>query len=254
MDPKANNYNPDADEHDVGLCTYGEQCGRCSNKTPGTYVEWFDRDGGCDDDWYNERVEYPDDDRCPVIQKVCEDEGAYNYGGELPCVYDVCPNLEGLQETIPEGMVKPGRRCIPKPIKPVDLCDNIEGFQDEVPEGLIWDEKDNTCNKPEEKKKKTCDDVLRMWLLWDQYGRECYIISDDHPSVERQQVLCKWACDDRPFMSIQSWSGMVDSCNNWELDEYASYPRLHVDDLKKVLAHEYQTEIGGGAEFCPAGG
>ena len=41
----------------------GEQCGRCSNSFVG-WVEWFDRDGGCDDDYYNERVEYPYDARC----------------------------------------------------------------------------------------------------------------------------------------------------------------------------------------------
>ena len=39
------------------------QCGRCSNVFVG-WVEWVDRDGGCDDDFYNERVEFPFDDRC----------------------------------------------------------------------------------------------------------------------------------------------------------------------------------------------
>lgn len=52
---------------------------------------------------------------CAEAPPVCEDEEAYNYGEPLPCVYDVCPNLEGLQEEVPEGYVKPGRRCIPKP-------------------------------------------------------------------------------------------------------------------------------------------
>jgi len=41
----------------------GEQCGRCSNVFEG-WVEWYDRDGGCDDDYYNERVPYPGDERC----------------------------------------------------------------------------------------------------------------------------------------------------------------------------------------------
>lgn len=52
----------------------GEQCGRCSNIKPFTYVEWFDRDGGCDGDWYNERVEYPDDERCGYIPPEPEPE------------------------------------------------------------------------------------------------------------------------------------------------------------------------------------
>lgn len=40
-----------------------QQCGRCSNVFVG-WVEWVDRDGGCDDDWYNEREEFPYDNRC----------------------------------------------------------------------------------------------------------------------------------------------------------------------------------------------
>ena len=40
-----------------------EPCGRCSNSFVG-WVTWVDRDGGCDDDYYNERVEYPFDARC----------------------------------------------------------------------------------------------------------------------------------------------------------------------------------------------
>ncbi len=41
-----------------------EQCGRCSNVFVG-WVEWVDRNGGgCDDDWYNEREEFPYDERC----------------------------------------------------------------------------------------------------------------------------------------------------------------------------------------------
>lgn len=160
---------------------------------------------------------------------VCEDEAAWNYGEPLPCVYDVCPNLEGLQETVPDGYIKPGRRCIPKPIKPVDFCDNLEGFQAEVPEGMIWDEETNTCNPPP----PPCDPLFRMWLLWDENGRECYIISSDHPSVERQATLC-FPCSGIPFTSVKSWSGMVDSCDNWELDKYRGFERLYGEDLLNV--------------------
>lgn len=41
----------------------GEQCGRCSTVFEG-WVTWYDRDGGCDGDYYNERHEFPFDKRC----------------------------------------------------------------------------------------------------------------------------------------------------------------------------------------------
>lgn len=105
----------------------GEQCGRCSNKGP-FWVEWYDRDGGCDDDYNNERVEFPPEDGVCGAVFGCTDDSAWNFDPEAnvddnSCVYDVCPNLEGLQETVPEGYVKPGRRCLPAPqnLAPVDV-------------------------------------------------------------------------------------------------------------------------------------
>lgn len=48
----------------VGVLVYadkvqaqGQWCARCSNIKPCTYVTWYDRDGGCDDDWFNQRTE-----------------------------------------------------------------------------------------------------------------------------------------------------------------------------------------------------
>jgi len=78
-----------------------------------------------------------------------------------------------------------------------------------------------------------CKDLFRMWLLWDEMGRECYIISETHPSVDRQKVLC-FPCAEDEFVSVRSWSGMVDSCDNWELDKYRGFERLHGQDLRDV--------------------
>lgn len=71
---------------DVPSPPEGEKCGRCSNAFVG-WVEWYDRDGGCDDDFYNERVEYPYDERCYEncqegnTEKVqTSDSGWYNVG------------------------------------------------------------------------------------------------------------------------------------------------------------------------------
>ncbi len=74
MDSTAVNYNAAA-EVDDGLCEYlpqGEQCGRCSNILPNTYVTWFDRDGGCDNDWYNERQEFPNSVACGYVEPTPE--------------------------------------------------------------------------------------------------------------------------------------------------------------------------------------
>ncbi|MGC8880795.1 MAG: peptidoglycan-binding domain-containing protein [Minisyncoccia bacterium] len=38
--------------------TTGQWCERCSTLKPCTYVRWYDRSGGCDDDFYNERQEF----------------------------------------------------------------------------------------------------------------------------------------------------------------------------------------------------
>lgn len=64
----------------------------------------------------------------PPPVEGCTDPEAWNYDPEADkddgsCVYDVCPNLEGLQEEVPEGYVKPGKRCIPAPVPGPDRVD-----------------------------------------------------------------------------------------------------------------------------------
>jgi hypothetical protein len=52
------------------------------------------------------------------------------------CVADVCPNLGGVQQQIPTGLVKDAAgNCVPPP--PTDVCPNIEGVQTQVPSGMI---------------------------------------------------------------------------------------------------------------------
>ncbi len=56
----------------------------------------------------------------PVL--LCTDPVATNVGGPLPCIYppppvDLCPNIDGVQETIPAGLELRGGLCLP-PIPP----------------------------------------------------------------------------------------------------------------------------------------
>jgi len=64
--------------------------------------------------------------------------------GGLPPVVDVCPNIDGDQAVVPDGLVTDQNgNCIP----PTDLCPNIDGAQDTVPLGLITDANGN-CVPP----------------------------------------------------------------------------------------------------------
>lgn len=56
--------------------TIGEWCERCSDQKPCTLVRWHDRNGGCDDDWYNQRTE--------SIRDLCAGctGGKFCYGGQ----------------------------------------------------------------------------------------------------------------------------------------------------------------------------
>jgi hypothetical protein len=50
---------------------------------------------------------------------TCEDPRATNKGGPLPCVFpaspDVCPNIAGIQLTVPDGLVLVGGECDARP-------------------------------------------------------------------------------------------------------------------------------------------
>ncbi|MDQ3161924.1 MAG: hypothetical protein M3Q92_03710, partial [Actinomycetota bacterium] len=57
-----------------------------------------------------------------------------------PAPVDVCPNLEGMQESVPAGMVKnEAGNCVPLvvPVPVTDVCPNIAGDQSSVPAGMV---------------------------------------------------------------------------------------------------------------------
>jgi hypothetical protein len=221
-----------------------EQCGRCSNVFVG-WVEWVDRDGGCDNDFYNQRVEYPFDERCygvceetkeipglisaprpndqgdlvscQAFRTVDANTGAFcSVRTECEVTYEAC-SADTYAEYGPwsEWVYNEGKEHRSRTVKVYDATTKV------------------LCSEYVETDSR-CKDLFRMWLLWDENGRECYIVSDlGHPSVGRQKTLC-FPCSGVDFVSIKSWSGMVDSCDNWELDEYRSFERLHGQDLRDV--------------------
>jgi len=61
---------------------------------------------------------------------------------------DVCPNIEGIQASVPGGMVKDEQgNCVTPTPPPTDACPNIEGTQASVPGGMVKDEQGN-CVTP----------------------------------------------------------------------------------------------------------
>ena len=62
---------------------------------------------------------------------------------------DVCPNIDGTQAEVPEGMVKDGQgNCVTPPPPPTDVCPNIEGNQATVPAGMVKDGQGNCVTPP----------------------------------------------------------------------------------------------------------
>ena len=62
---------------------------------------------------------------------------------------DVCPNIDGNQAEVPDGMVKDEQgNCVTPPPPPTDVCPNIDGNQAEVPDGMVEDEQGNCVTPP----------------------------------------------------------------------------------------------------------
>jgi hypothetical protein len=62
-----------------------------------------------------------------------EGQAILRNGCEIPPV-DLCPNLDGVQEAIPQGYELVEGLCVAIP-GPEDQCTNIDGFQETVPDG-----------------------------------------------------------------------------------------------------------------------
>lgn len=67
-----------------------------------------------------------------------------------PDIVDLCPNLPGDQETIPNGFIKNSRGdCVALPPPPApDLCPNLSGRQETLPAGLIRNDKGDCVRPP----------------------------------------------------------------------------------------------------------
>ncbi len=60
-----------------------------------------------------------------------EDNDEYN----APAPTDVCPNIDGSQETVPDGYALGELGCVETTPPPTDFCPNMQGAQASVPEG-----------------------------------------------------------------------------------------------------------------------
>ncbi|MEO5690689.1 MAG: ATP-binding protein [Candidatus Saccharimonadales bacterium] len=66
-----------------------------------------------------------------------------------PVVLDVCPNILGVQATVPSGMIVDGNGDCVNPLPPVvDVCNNIAGDQTTIPVGYFRDVDGNCFIQP----------------------------------------------------------------------------------------------------------
>ncbi len=62
---------------------------------------------------------------------------------------DICPNIDGDQGTLPEGYeLNTDNQCVLIPSSPKDLCPNIDGDQTEIPKGMVVDVENNCITPP----------------------------------------------------------------------------------------------------------
>jgi hypothetical protein len=77
----------------------------------------------------------PPTDECPNIdgdQAAVPDGLILDTDGNCVPPYDACPNIDGVQDTVPAGLItNDAGECVP----PVDVCPNLQGAQDAVPDG-----------------------------------------------------------------------------------------------------------------------
>lgn len=67
-----------------------------------------------------------------------------------PAPVDVCPNIPGVQASIPDGMIKNSSgNCVTPEPEPIDLCENISGNQEVIPSGYYRDSNGNCYPQPD---------------------------------------------------------------------------------------------------------
>ena len=72
-------------------------------------------------------AELCEDDEEPPVE-ICEDSSANNTGDPLPCAYDpepidFCPNIDDIQDAVPDGYIIENGNCVLEEQEPI-LCDD----------------------------------------------------------------------------------------------------------------------------------
>ena len=113
-----------------GLIDYPADTG-CSSLTDDNETDPSHGGGSpdCSDNVDNDSdgfIDYPNDPGC-----TNSDDSS-----EVDPLVDFCPNINGIQTTIPDGYILQDGQCIIPPPE-VDACPNISGIQIEIPDGYV---------------------------------------------------------------------------------------------------------------------
>jgi hypothetical protein len=91
---------------------------------------------------------------------------------------DVCPNIDGHQETVPDGYELVDGDCVEASTPPSDVCANIDGIQETIPEGMVDDGNGNcVAEQVEECEDYTGKDAVENYSV--EAGTATASIKDD---------------------------------------------------------------------------
>lgn len=110
-----------------------------------------------------------------------------------PVVIDVCPNILGVQTSVPPGMViDEAGNCVTPPPPLVDVCNNIEGYQASIPEGFYRDA-NGDCFRQPSPPVDVCPNITGLQstvpngLVVDQHGNCVAPPVDECPNIDGPQ-------------------------------------------------------------------
>jgi len=155
MDESALNFNPDATVDDKSCyyeCDFTHEVEGLSS--PGPWSEWtFDGEVFNRCRTVKTAIQHLDD----TTDFLCELESRESEVCETHP--DACPNLEGGQFEVPEGYIKPGRRCVPKPFNLKEVSVGVGASCGRSVDGVVYQLQGGVAVDPEGGATLTLDGV-----------------------------------------------------------------------------------------------
>ena len=216
MDDAALNFNPEATVDDKTCyyeCDFTHEVEGLSS--PGPWDEWtFDGEVFNRCRLVKTAVQHRDD----TTDFLCELESRESEVCETQP--DACPNLEGGQFEVPDGYIKPGRRCVPKPFNLKEVSVDVGASCGRSVDGIVYQLQGGVAIDPSGGATLTLDGVdytaSSPWWggfgthNWSAVATEGYVIvTADAGSFEINNSDCNESPEDTPETGGGSEIGIV---------------------------------------------